>query len=148
MAEGIFNNMVEKSGKGKRYKAFSAGLSAFDGDCANPKAVKVLDEHYTIDIKGHRARSITESSAENAYLILTMTKAHKDAVLHMFEQTRNKTYTLKEFIADKKVKENVGEYDFSFDIQDPYGMPELVYIRCAEEIKDAVESLIAKLEKF
>jgi len=47
MAEGLFNHAVENDKDGlKDFRAFSAGLSAFEDDWANPKAVKVLKEHY------------------------------------------------------------------------------------------------------
>jgi len=42
MAEGLFNHAVENDKDGlKDFRAFSAGLSAFEDDWANPKAVKV-----------------------------------------------------------------------------------------------------------
>jgi len=50
----------------KDFRAFSAGLSAFEDDWANPKAVKVLKEHYNVDISSHRARKITKSDVESS----------------------------------------------------------------------------------
>lgn len=148
MAEGLFNYAVENMADGsyKGFRAFSAGISAFDQDCANPNAVKVLKDEYGIDISSHRARRITKSDVESAHIIFTMTRDHKDAVIGMFPEAKDKTYTLKEFVLENNISKESMEYNFALDIPDPYGMPEGVYKRCAREINDVVEKLILKLK--
>ncbi|MFZ5986104.1 MAG: low molecular weight protein arginine phosphatase [Bacillota bacterium] len=149
MAEGIFNNAIAKGGEElKDFTAISAGVSAFDGDCANPKAVKTLKENFGIDISSHSARRLADKDVEEAFLILTMTRQHKEAVLYMFPQAKNKTYTLKEFIMDDSSGFGSTEYNFALDIPDPYGMSEEVYRRCAQELKNVVDKLVFKLKKL
>lgn len=149
MAEGIFNDVVSRSDNpAMELRAYSAGLAAYDGEYANPKALKVLRELFDIDIKSHRARRITQSDVMDALYILTMTRNHKDAIIHMFPEAKNKTYTLKEFISDTEFEKASLEYNFSMDIPDPYCMSEEVYKRCAFEIKDAVLKLIEKLKEY
>lgn len=149
MAEGLFNDAVSKSENlNGKFRAYSAGLAAYEGEFANPKALKVLRDHFNIDIKSHRARRIAQSDVEDALLILTMTRNHKDAVIHMFPGAKDKTYTLKEFISDTEFEKASEDYNFSMDIPDPYGMPEEVYKRCAFEINDAVLKLIEKLKEY
>jgi len=143
MAEGLFNHAVENDKDGlKDFRAFSAGLSAFEDDWANPKAVKVLKEHYNVDISSHRARKITKSDVESSYIILTMTKEHKNAILKMFPGAADKTYTVKEYAYGDDANG-----DYNMDISDPYGFPEDVYKTCAGEIKDALDRIIMKLKK-
>jgi protein-tyrosine-phosphatase len=152
MAEGLFNYAVENDKDGlKDFKAFSAGLSAFEDDCANPKAVKVLKEHYNVDISSHKARRITKSDVESAYIILTMTKNHKNAILAMYPGAADKTYTVKEYAYGDDVSSdsmNQGHHrNHNMDISDPYGLPEEVYKICAGEIKDALDRIIIKLKE-
>jgi len=96
MAEGLFNHAVENDKDGLKISGLFGGLSAFEDDWANPKAVKVLKEHYNVDISSHRARKITKSDVESSYIILTMTKEHKNAILKMFPGAADKTYTVKD----------------------------------------------------
>lgn len=151
MAEGLFNYIVENDKDGtKDFKAFSAGLSAFENDCANPKAQKVLKEQYNVDISSHKARRITKSDVESAYIILTMTEEHKNAVLRMFPGAADKTYTIKEYAYEDDVSSNSmnhqRRYGHNMNIGDPYGFSEEVYKECAKEIKDALDRIIMKLK--
>jgi protein-tyrosine-phosphatase len=147
MAEGLFNYIVKNEGHGlEDFTAVSAGIFAFEGDGANPKSIKVLKEGYGIDISSHKARKITNSDIEDAYMILTMTKDHKDTLVEIFPRAQGKIRTLKEFVSRGKGDENsVGH--FKWDIPDPYGMPEEVYEKCAQTLKEAIDMLILRLKE-
>lgn len=141
MAEGIFNHAVLNEEKLEGIKASSAGISAFSGDDANPKAQKAVKELFGIDIKSHRARTISKEDLEKADIILTMTKGHKEIILSFMPGVKSKIWTLKEYVSeDKKSNDNL-------DIQDPYGMDEEVYKNCAKELKLFIDKLIEKLKK-
>lgn len=58
MAEGIFRKLIEINSV-ENINVSSAGISAFEGDCANGKAVDVLAER-GIDIANHKAKQLTE----------------------------------------------------------------------------------------
>lgn len=149
MAEGIFNDAASKKENDIRhFKAYSAGLSAFEGDSANIKAIKVLTDCFGIDISSHRARRIQKSNIEDALIILTMTSEHRDQMARLYPQAQNKMHTLKEFVADIGAEKTSKDYRFQMDIPDPYGMSEEVYMKCAIEIKDAVDRLIMKLKEY
>ncbi|HOM03530.1 MAG TPA: low molecular weight protein arginine phosphatase [Acetivibrio sp.] len=152
MAEGLFNHIVENGKEDlKDFRAFSAGISAFENDCANPRAIKVLKEEYNVDISSHKARRISKSDVESAYIILTMTEEHKNAVLRMFPGAADKTYTIKEYAyGDDENGDFMGhEHNrrHNMDISDPYGFPEEVYKICAKEIKDALDRIIIKFKE-
>lgn len=148
MAEGLFNYAIEKDKDGiMDFKAISAGLSACENDCANPKAAKVLKEHYNIDISTHRARRIVDSDVKSAYTILAMTREHKNAIIRMFPGAADKTYTVKEYAYGDDVKGGLVKHDLDLDIHDPYGFPEEVYRICAAQIKGALDRIIMKLKR-
>jgi len=141
MAEGIFNSLIEKAEKNTgQYKACSAGIFAYDGACASENALNVL-KGWNIDIGYHISKRITQEEIQDAFLILTMTKEHKRVLKEMFKEAEGKIYTLKEF-----AYEGFNDIDsFSIDISDPFGMNEDVYRKCALEIKEAIYSLLEKL---
>lgn len=142
MAEGFFNNSVQKAeGSRSQFTASSAGISAYNGDCASTNALKVLKD-WNIDIGYHHSKRITQSDVDNALIILTMTGEHKRVLIKASPSAISKTYTLKEYAYESK-----GLDIFLADICDPYGGSEEVYRRCAIEIKEAVDKLVERLTK-
>lgn len=169
MAEGFFNAIASDDEKlAGMICASSAGIAAFDGEPASGHAVSVLKDEWGIDISTHRARTISEQEINEASLILTMTRSHKEAILSIFPEVRDRVYTLKEYVASLFLNENTAplslnectaslsldpdmpamkEYNFNLDIVDPYGASIEVYRRCARDIRDAVNKLIEKIKK-
>ncbi|NMB33427.1 MAG: low molecular weight protein arginine phosphatase [Clostridium sp.] len=143
MAEGLFNFAIKNSEKGlEGYKGISAGVSAFEGYGANPKAIEVLKEGYGIDIKTHKSRRLTKGDIAEAFLILTMTYDHKNAIIKMFPEALEKVWVLKEFVFGGKR----GESSTCMNIPDPYGMSAETYRYCAGILKQAIDELMSKLE--
>lgn len=159
MAEGFFNDAVRKdSALAESFISFSAGIMAMDGDNASNNAIQAMKVDWGIDISSHKAKSIKYEYIKNAYLILTMTQAHKDAILQLFPEISSKVYTLKQYAAEsidgKKPKNQLFKnydfdfnYDFNIDIPDPYGKPLELYKYCAQDIKKAVDLTIERLMK-
>lgn len=139
MAEGIFNHFILNEEKLEGVKASSAGISAFSGDGANPKAQKAVKDLFGIDISSHRSRTINKKDLEKADIILTMTRGHKEIILSIMPNVKFKTWTLKEYVLGDK---NLNE---SMDVQDPYGMSEKEYKNCAQELKELIDELISRL---
>ena len=140
MAEALLKHIIENHDESMEQKlnVVSAGVSARDGDRANPNAIRTMQE-MGIDLVGHSASQLTEELIDRADLILTMTQSHRDMVMIMNPRARDKTYTLIEYINDDSLKiENI-------DILDPFGGSMDVYRRSAAEIKEALERLIKKL---
>jgi protein-tyrosine phosphatase len=75
------------------FTASSAGVRAVVGDPIHPQAVSVLHS-LGADSSAFAARQITPKIASSADLVLTMTKAHRDAVLELAPQKLNRTYNL------------------------------------------------------
>jgi protein arginine phosphatase len=112
----------------------SAGVFAVNGSEASPNAKKVLDENKIEH--NHQSALLTKELVEWATHILTMTSGHKTSVISQFPEAREKTYTLNEFAGNK-----------AGDIADPFGGSVEAYRRTFNQIKQAIEKIIKKLEK-
>lgn len=113
----------------------SAGVYAANGIPASQHAQKVLKEqniHHT-----HESSTLTSELAEWATYIFTMTESHKEAIVRMLPNVKDKTFTLKEFVG----------YGEDRDISDPFGGNLEMYRRTYLEIHENIEKIIQKLEK-
>jgi protein-tyrosine-phosphatase len=146
MAEAIAKHVVadDRQLAGK-VEVASAGLAAYDGDPASTNAVAALREEWGINLNSHRAREVTLADLEQADLVLTMTRSHRDTILSTYPALTQKVFTLKEFAAGPQENGQGQEYNFALDITDPYGMPPAVYKKCAKDIRDAVEQLAERI---
>ncbi|AYO31826.1 MAG: protein arginine phosphatase [Thermoanaerobacteraceae bacterium] len=138
MAEALFKKILKERGRERDIMVESCGIAAVEGMPASPNAVKVMKEE-GIDISSHRARLLSEEILK-ADLILTMTKNHKDYILNKFPETKGRVFVLEEFASGQRGDENV-------DISDPYGGDEQTYRRVADEIKEKLKNVLARLEK-
>lgn len=133
MAEGILKDMARK--KGIDIDVKSAGVFAFEGDKASQEAIEVLKEE-DIDISDHRTKLVTEEMVEGADLVLTMSFSHKDTLLFKYPFSKEKIYSLKEYVFYRQA-----------DIQDPYGGGMKAYKETKEELKDVLEKLLEKIQE-
>lgn len=137
MAEGIFKSMLQETNM-KNINVSSAGISAFEGEAANEKAVYTLSKK-GIDIKNHRARQLTEEILNESDLILTMTSSHKNMILNAVPECSHKVYTLKEYASIANNEKAPGK---SLDIADPFGSDYNTYEKVSEEIEEQVSKII------
>ncbi|MER2038937.1 MAG: low molecular weight protein arginine phosphatase [Solibacillus sp.] len=129
MAEAIL-----KSRNLKNVEVRSAGIYAYEGSAMSLNAKTVLDEQ---NIKhDHVSSTFNQDDAKWADLILTMTAAHKEMVLQVMEEGRDKVFTLNEYALS-----NIHQ-----DIQDPYGGNLTVYQQTFEELNEAITELEKKLK--
>jgi len=142
MAEGIFKYLL-KNKNIDNINISSAGISAYEGEKANEKAISVLKSQ-GIDITSHKARQITDNIIEASDLILTMTYSHKMTILKYAPKASKKVFTLREF-ANTFNEENTED---NFDIDDPFGMDYNVYEQSMEEIKSELEKIIININKI
>ncbi len=144
MAEGIFKAALEDDSELKnKYTCSSVGIAAFPGDSASRNAIDVLRNEWNIDISSHRSSRASSYLVDDAYLILTMTRNHKRAILAYFPGANGKVYTLKEFAKNKNdyIMQN------NIDICDPYGMDLETYRQCALEIKQSIDIVLEELKE-
>lgn len=113
----------------------TAGIAAFSGVPPSPQAVTVMEEK-GLDLSGHRAQPVTPELVEWADLILTMTMAHKQGLLDLFPQARDKIYTLGEYGGEEALQE----------IPDPFGGTVKDYRRTAQALEEALQGVFRVLD--
>ncbi|MBN4050666.1 MAG: protein tyrosine phosphatase [Alkaliphilus sp.] len=158
MAEGILKNLCRSVND---LKIISAGISAVNGSSAASKSIEVMKEK-EICLLNHTATVLTEKMVLASDLILTMTLAHKHAVISMMPAAKVKTYTLKEY-----TRKSIANGDDSCldccetklpqiakqeppliaknDILDPFGQSIDIYRKTANEIEECLKILCEEL---
>jgi protein-tyrosine-phosphatase len=137
MAEGIFKSMLQEMNI-ENINVSSAGISAFEGDAANEKAIYTLNKK-GIDIRNHRARQLTKKIINESDLILTMTNNHKNTILNVLPEYSHKVYTLKEYACIVNKEEAPVKV---LDIADPFGSDYNTYEKVSEEIEKQLNKII------
>ena len=112
----------------------SAGIYAADGENMSMNSQRVLADH---DIRfSHSSSSLQLSTVEWADLILTMTAAHKQALIFAFPEAISKIYMYKEFVTPDDIQ----------DVMDPFGGNLGIYERTYNELNELTEGLVKKLQ--
>lgn len=127
--------MLEKKIKeiNKDIEVYSCGIFAENGDISTNEAVQTMKE-YDIDLKKHKATNIQNSNIKDMDIILCATTAHKNNVINMYPELKEKIFTMKEYAG----------YNNDLDIKDPWGYGIDVYKRCAKEIEECINKYIKK----
>jgi len=134
MAEALLKHFASEK-KQLELEVRSAGTAAYGSQSASRNAIMALRE-LDIDLTAHKAQGVTAELLDEADLVLTMTKAHKQQLLAFMPAAANKIFTLAEF-ASKDMDKN---------ISDPFGGNLDVYIECRNEIIYYVKKLIQILD--
>jgi protein-tyrosine phosphatase len=110
----------------------------------HPEAAPVL-ERLGGDSSNFTARQLTAKIASAADLILTMTRAHRDAALELAPHRLHRTFTLSEAsrlisehgaktVADLAARRSLLTADELLDIPDPIGQSSEVFAEIGEQI--------------
>ncbi len=143
MAEGLMKEALKGLHDSRRIIISSRGISAFEGEPASGHSIKALKSLWDIDISTHKAKVFGDTDAEQADLILTMTRQHRDIIKRLFPHKKPPIFTLKEYVYS-----NLNPDSSEADISDPYGMPYGVYEACAKELQQCIKLLLNKLSFF
>lgn len=136
MAEGLLRKMfLDKKIEG--IEIHSAGISAIEGLPPTDNTIKVMNNE-GIDVSGYKTRKLTAQMINNADIVLVMEGMHKDTVLELVPESRDKIFFLREY-ADNK------DEPLGFSVPDPIGRPLEIYERTLAMIKDAVKKIAEKL---
>ena len=111
----------------------SAGIYALEGGEISENAKAVLEQEQ-IQVN-HITSQVKHADIEWADLILTMTLAHKNMILHSFPEAQGKTFTLKEYVVPFSSK----------DVSDPFGGDIYTYKQTYLELNRLIDELIIKL---
>lgn len=130
MAHGLMEKKVKELGLD--IEVFSSGLYAEDGERATDYAISAMEE-YGVDLKKHRATNTRKSKIREMDLILCATEAHKNMLLEIYPDIKDKIYTMKEYVGEQEK-----------NIKDPWGYGLETYKKCANEIDNCVIKIIDK----
>ncbi|RUL53163.1 low molecular weight protein arginine phosphatase [Lysinibacillus antri] len=111
----------------------SAGIYALEGGEISENAKEVLaQDRIRFD---HITAQVKHEDIEWADLILTMTLAHKNMILHTFPNAYQKTFTLKEYVTPYSSK----------DVSDPFGGDIHMYRHTFQELTKLIDELQLKI---
>ncbi len=97
MARDILQHLLPP-GKHDQFQISSAGLHAVVGQPLSPQARTALSE-IGIPVSAHASQTLSDYDADDADLILTMTRGQKELLVTIHPQARNRTYTISEYAA-------------------------------------------------
>lgn len=137
MAHGYMQYLVNKKQDKNNYLISSCGTHGITGEKATDYA-KAAMMKYNVELSNHRAKNINDIDIESYDIIICMTSLQKACVKDLYPKISEKVYTLKEYI-DEKI-----EYT---DIDDPWGLSQMVYDTCAKEIVESVDKLYDKISR-
>lgn len=130
MAEALLRKLL---GSRTDIRVSSAGIDAFEGRPASPQAIQVLAKE-GIDLSSHRSRFLTASMVEEASLIFTMTRDHREILRILFPEAESKTFLVREF------------YDGELNVPDPIGGSLDTYENCKNVLQKSVQAILQKLD--
>lgn len=86
-----------------------------------------------IDVSAHRATQITSNDVRHSDVILTMTAAHKDKLIALFPEAKDKTFTIADYAAGKPD-----------DVADAFGKPMDFYRGMVKQVEAYLGPVLAK----
>lgn len=136
----------------------SAGTRAANGVEIHRETLRVL-EGYGGDASGFASRLLTPRVLKGHDLVVTATRAHRDAVQELAPLLWKKTYTILEVakLADAdesltlaglaRARLGIDTDDPALDVEDPIGREPEVFDRTGAQISDAVDSIVRLLAR-
>lgn len=152
MAEGLLRAALASRGI-DGIEVVSAGTWGVDGEPPTRLARSVMADR-GIDIGAQRARSLEDEDLADADLVLVMTSVHRREIEERAPWAAGKVLMLNELhemeaegATPKQRSASLLDsprpaYRRSLDLDDPMGLPEGVYERCAQEISKGVDRLV------
>lgn len=132
MAEALARKLLVERRGNSDIEFYSAGVAAFPDDRASREAVEAM-AGMGINLRGHRASSLTLEKVLGADLVLTMTRSHREHINNMYPGHSQKVFTLAEYAGS------------GADVPDPFGQSLDTYSQCALRLKELIARVLDKL---
>jgi protein-tyrosine-phosphatase len=129
MAEGFLKTHLKPE---EGFAVISAGIAAMHGAIPTDTAVKVMQEEH-IDIGSYRTKLFSKEFASAADIILVMSEMHREFILNIMPEVKNKVFLYNEFAGIDNSKK---------DIEDPIGQPISTYRAVRDVIKQATDVIV------
>lgn len=107
----------------------SAGIAAMSGGRASQQAIHVMSNR-DLDLTAHQTQPLSERLARHADLILTMTRAHRQAIVAQWPSTAPRAHLLAP----------------DGDVADPIGGSSELYGMCADQIDAGLKRFVDELD--
>ena len=130
MAKGLMGKLVSEAGFAEKMHIDSAGISTFAGIGAAPNTVSAMKEE-GVDVSGHIGKNINKDILKRSDLIFVMEKFHKDFIINIMPETKDKIRLLRE----------------DQDIPDPIGRSLEEYRSVQKAIKEEVQDIFLEIFK-
>jgi len=130
MAAALLREYWKREQPGWELTVDSAGTGAFPGLPATSHAVAAMQER-GIDLTGHRSQPVL--TLDGYDLVLTMTRAHRDALRSRFPEAAGRVFTLGEYAGGDA------------DLPDPFGGSLEQYRRTAAALEALMPSVVARI---
>jgi protein-tyrosine-phosphatase len=127
MAAALLRRRAVRAGESHLLTVRSAGTWANNGQPASGYAINTMAER-GLDLRSHRAHTITRDELESAGIVVVMTRGHRDALGAEFPEIRSKLHMISELSWH------------IYDIADPYGGPLSEYRFCAQQLETLIET--------
>ncbi|QQY10059.1 MAG: serine hydroxymethyltransferase [Candidatus Xiphinematobacter sp.] len=135
MAEALLKKLLCDR---KDVEVWSAGLHALSNAPPSQFASQILQEEEGIDISSHRSRPLVEEHIRRATHIFVMSREQKRRLTLFYPSAASRSFLLRELESS----------DTSLDIPDPIGNDLGTYRRCKDTIKNAVQKILALLDRL
>lgn len=156
MAETIMKHMIQKDGREEDFEVLSAGIMAQTGEGASNLAWQTMSE-MGLDVSWHRARQLNGYMMQEAHLVFTMTRAHKELLAFQYPDYVGKIWLITEYAEaikngafdkllqktaevetakTKHTEEQGEELAVVPEIFDPYGYDIETYQQCAYQLQE------------
>jgi len=135
MAQGLLQKILKEEGI-ENVEVRSAGIAALPSYGIYGVLEKVLREE-DIQISNHKPTQINMDVVRDSDLILVMERRHKEAILEMAPEVKDRVFLLKEFAGETE----------NLDIPDPIGQAEEVYRKRLWEIKGYLLKIVDKFKE-
>lgn len=129
MAEGFLREMAKSAGE--EIEVGSAGLGAMEDMRPSRHSVTAMKEE-GIDISRQRSRMLTPEMVEDYTHIFGLGSGHAETIRTYFPEAQEKTFVLREFIAD----------GLDIEVPDPIGGDLDEYRLARNLIKEAMPSIL------
>jgi protein-tyrosine phosphatase len=161
MAEGFLRTALASRLGEAAPAVSSAGTAGWEGAGAMDESIRAAEER-GVDIGRHLARAISAGMVEDADLVVCMAAEHRDAIVRVWPDHRDKTFTIKELVrlleaspAAGPIPARVaaaaaarnGSAEAAGDVRDPLGEPIDGYREIAAELQDLSDRLAVALTR-
>ena len=126
----LLKDLWQKASPGWELEIHSAGTAAYPDMPATDHAITAMQER-GLDLAAHRSQTMPDLSDYD--LVLTMTRAHRDAILARQPAAAGRVFTLGEYAGNGQ------------EVPDPFGGPLEAYQHTAKALESMLRAIVERI---